>query len=115
MSLVYQIRNTKGDVTVTVTPLGINGSNKSIADSDVNFIGQGTTLWGESFNESLYRMIESFACPEKVGTPGVPINEERRPGDATKEIDANGNNVKIKKRHFFTKLIFFSLVFLYRH
>ncbi|HEY0304754.1 MAG TPA: hypothetical protein VGC44_07265, partial [Longimicrobiales bacterium] len=31
-----------------------------------------------------------IASVQTVGTPGVPINQQRRPGDAVKEIDAHG-------------------------
>ena len=65
MSKIYNIRNTEGTLTIPIVPFGINGSNKDGAAADVNLIGQGATVWGESFNESLYRIAESFACPQK--------------------------------------------------
>ena len=75
MANLYQIKNTTGDKTITIQPLNINGSLESAADSDVNLIGQGTSQWGADFNESLYHIVENFACPEKAGTPGVPQDE----------------------------------------
>lgn len=72
MSTLYIINNTVGDDVIHILPGALNGPGGTIQDSDLRLYGQGTTLYGEGVNENLYRITESFACPEKAGSPGVP-------------------------------------------
>lgn len=87
MASPYQITNTEGTDVIVVQPQSVD-----ITSSDLILSGMGRSNWGEGVNENVYRLMESFACPEKIGLPaGVHVPQDTSDLGVSNEI-ANGIN-----------------------
>ena len=75
MASVYQIKYTDGIRTITIQPGTLNGPGGVLSDSDLQLFGQGTLAWGAGVDQNLLRLIENFACPESILTPGEPMGD----------------------------------------
>ena len=75
MATVYQIKYTDGIRTITIQPGTLNGPGGVLSDSDLQLFGQGTLAWGAGVDQNLLRLIENFACPESILTPGTPMGD----------------------------------------
>lgn len=65
---IYVIKYTdpaKGTITVTKSSLVTNLL-------DITLVGKTRREYGEVFNENILHLLEGFACPENLSTPGIP-------------------------------------------
>lgn len=75
---IYIIDNTAGDENdqFSIQPRTFNGPGGIQTSTDLTLYGNGAPDWGERFNENFYRLLENFACPEKIGvSPPEPQTE----------------------------------------
>ncbi len=72
MAVVYIITNTEGSDEFAIQPGTLNGPDGVQQNTDLRLPGNGLAIWGEAYNENVYRLTESFAVPEKGASPGVP-------------------------------------------
>ena len=75
MAVVYIITNTEGLDEFAIQPGTLNGPDGVQQNTDLRLPGNGLAIWGEAYNENVYRLLESFAVPEKAASPGVPQDE----------------------------------------
>jgi len=75
MAVVYIITNTEGSDEFAIQPGTLNGPDGVQQNTDLRLPGNGLAIWGEAYNENVYRLTESFAVPEKGASPGVPQDE----------------------------------------
>lgn len=67
MATVYVIDSTDGAAakSLTIKPGALNGPGSAHHDSDMRLYGMGALQWGEGMDENVYRLAETFNCPEK--------------------------------------------------
>lgn len=67
MATVYVIDSTDGASakSLTIKPGALNGPGSARRDSDMRLYGMGALQWGEGMDENVYRLAETFNCPEK--------------------------------------------------
>lgn len=73
MSAVFVIENTAGTLSITLEPGALNGPGSAQRDSDLYLYGLGALAWGQGVDTNALRLLESSACPQKVGSPLLEI------------------------------------------
>lgn len=73
-SLVYNINNTDGTLSIAINPRTYNGYDGQNRDTDLTLFGNASPYWGEKVNENFIRLLENFAVEES--SPGVPKTED---------------------------------------
>ncbi len=94
MAVVYIITNTEGSDEFAIQPGTLNGPDGDQQNTDLRLPGNGLAIWGEAYNENIYRLTENFAVFEK--SPGVPEDE----GDLG---SGNGINVPLEGQLWWNK------------
>lgn len=96
MAITITVTPTDGENKFAITPQSFDGPLGGTNSSDLNLPGTGTKRYGSEFNTNLYRLLESFSCPEKTFTiAGIPSsNEIAVSGDLTGVFEGN-NTVQI--------------------
>ena len=65
MSSIFSIDNTAGTLSFSVNPGELDGPAGVKRTSDLHLYGMGVLTWGQGVDQNFYRLLETFACPEK--------------------------------------------------
>lgn len=75
MAVIYKITNTTGVDQFSIQEGTFDGPGGFQAHTNLQLHGYGYKQWGEKFDNNFYKLLENFACPQKVSLPIEPQGE----------------------------------------
>jgi hypothetical protein len=75
MAVIYKVTNTSGVDQFSIQEGTFDGPGGFQAHTNLQLHGYGYKQWGEKFDNNFYKLLENFACPQKVSLPVAPRGE----------------------------------------
>lgn len=75
MSALYFVESTDGSFSFIIQPATIDGPTAATQHTDLKLVGSGMYGWGQSYVQNFFRLLENFACEEKI-VAGKPVPKE---------------------------------------
>jgi len=63
------------DNSFIIGPGELDGPGGVNRNTDLYLYGFGAIKWGTGVDQNLFRLLENNACPEKSGSPGIPVDD----------------------------------------
>lgn len=75
MSALYFVESTDGTFSFVIQPATIDGPTAVNHHTDLKLVGSGMHGWGQSYVQNFFRLLENFACEEKI-VSGKPVPKD---------------------------------------
>lgn len=97
MSSLIFVESTDGTYSFVLKPATLDGPTATVSSTDLKFYGSGTYGWENGYSQNFFRLLENFACEEKI-VSGKPVPLEN--SDPNMGLNKGVNNPVIGQAWF---------------